>query len=647
MREAGAGRKTFHAAIAGIMLAGSLLLGGRLAAQAQDDAAPSAQEREIAEILYRHDTVTDEARALGGAAYRRACAGCHDGGVDRAPPVTLLGTLSPDAIHRTLTSGRMQVQAMALSPQERVAVAEYLTGRRTGGESAAAEPPACAAGTGWFDRSQPPAFAGWGLDSANSHKIPGELAGLGRGNVGRLTLKWALAFPSVLYARSQPALAGGAMFVGGDDGKVYALDPETGCAHWTFAAAGPVRMGIVAGAWRADAPGEAPLIYFGDLLGNAYALDAASGKVAWKRAMDSHVSATLTGSPALHEGVLYVPVSSLEEPAAAVPGYECCTFRGALAALDSRTGEEIWRAYMVDEPVPQGENAKGVRQWGPSGAAIWSTPLVDAARGQVYVTTGDNYSSPSTAMSDAIVAVDMKTGRIAWAYQATAGDSWNVSCDWADVGNCPEEAGPDHDFGAAPVLARDGTGREYLLAGQKSGAVYAVDPATGDLLWTRRLGRGGALGGVHFGIAAAGDKVFVPISDFPDGAVHELEARPGIYALDLATGDYAWRAPAENACGGKRFCQPGYGDAISVTDELVLAGSTDGHVRILDAGTGKVLWDFDTDRAFATVSGTAARGGSISGGSAPIAWRGKLIVNSGYGGLGKMPGNVLLVFDVN
>jgi polyvinyl alcohol dehydrogenase (cytochrome) len=614
-------------------MAALLLVGGALAAQSQD-----ARQREVATILDKHSNLTDPAKALGSAAYARVCAACHDTGANRAPPASALGNLSPAAILRIVSDGPMKEQASSLSADEKAAVAEYLTGRMLG-DAAAAKPLMCAADANWFDAGQAPAFDGWGLDAANAHSIPAAVAGLDRAALGKLKLKWALAFPDTLYSRSQPALAEGAIFVGGDDGTVYALDPASGCAHWTFAARGAVRSGVVVGG------GAEPRVYFGDILGHAYALDARSGKLVWSRAVDAHPNATLTASPALHDGVLYMPVSSLEEPAAAVATHECCTFRGSVAALDAATGAEKWRAWMVGKPVPQGKNAKGVTRYGPSGVAIWSTPLVDARRGLVYVVTGDNYSDPTTPLSDAIVAIDMKTGAVRWHYQATRNDAWNVSCGYGDSLNCPGKGGPDFDFGSAPIMAKGADGRDYVLAGQKSGLLYALDPDSGKLRWQQRVGRGGVFGGIHFGIAAEGGKVYVPVTDLADGGTYALPARPGVYALDVATGKTVWSAPASDTCGGKPFCHPGYGAAISVTPDYVLAGSMDGHVRAFDTATGKVLWDADTAVPVTAVNGTTARGGSLAGGAAPLAYHGLLLVNSGYGGLGKMPGNVLLVYD--
>ncbi len=448
----------------------------------------------------------------------------------------------------------------------------------------------------------------------------------------------------MLYSRSQPAFAGGAIYVGGDDGTVYALDPKSGCAHWAYTSPGPIRSGVVVSGWQAGDTRARPMVYFGTVLGKEYALDAHSGRLVWSKAADSHPNATLTASPAWHDGVLYVTVSSLEEPAAAAPTHECCTFRGSVLALDGKTGAEKWRAWMVGEPKPRGKNASGTTLYGPSGVAIWSTPLVDATRGLIYVVTGDNYSAPATDLSDSIVALDLKTGAVRWHYQATRGDIWNVSCGFADSGNCPADSGPDYDFGSAPVLAHGRDGHDYVLAGQKSGLLYAVDPDSGALKWMKRVGRGGVFGGIHFGIAAEGGTVFVPVSDMADGNTYPMAARPGVYALDVATGRTEWSAPSPDTCGDKRFCQPGYGAAISVTSGMVLAGALDGHLRALDAKTGRVLWDTQTAVPVTAVNGATAHGGSMAGGAAPIAWHGMLLVNSGYGGLGKMPGNVLLAY---
>jgi polyvinyl alcohol dehydrogenase (cytochrome) len=234
---------------------------------------------------------------------------------------------------------------------------------------------------------------------------------------------------------------------------------------------------------------------------------------------------------------------------------------------------------------------------------------------------------------------------VIWHYQALAGDAWNVACVAPVPTNCPHDPGPDFDFGAGALLARAKNGRDFVLAGQKGGTVYGVDPDTGKLAWHTRVGRGGMAGGIHFGLAAMDGRVYVPVTDMPDGRPSDFPTSPGMYALDAETGDFIWRAPAPESCSGRKLCLTGYSGAISVTPQLVLAGSDDAHIRIFDATNGKVLWEMNTDSELATVNGVPGHGGAISGGAAPIANDGELIVTSGYGFVSKMPGNVLLVFS--
>ncbi len=278
---------------------------------------------------------------------------------------------------------------------------------------------------------------------------------------------------------------------------------------------------------------------------------------------------------------------------------------------------------------------------------MWNSPAIDVARGQLYVATGDNYSLPATGLSDAVVALDLATGRIRWQHQVLTGDAWNVACITKTSDSCPDEAAPDFDFGAGAVLAKASTGRELVLAGQKSGWVYAFDPGDGALVWKQRIGRGSPSGGVHFGMAADRGTLFVPMSDRVAMGPDPFPARPGLYALDIGTGKTLWEAPdTVNTCTASPSCLAGYGGAVTVTGGLVLIGADDGHVRLYDANTGRVVWQDQTQRAFATVNGVPGKGGSISGGVAPLAWKGQLIVPSGYGFASKTPGNVLLVYGV-
>ena len=498
-----------------------------------------------------------------------------------------------------------------------------------------------------FDFDQPPHMAGWSAQLDNRRHFDASKTAINADNISRLKLKWAFAYPEAVRARSQPALAGGALFVGSQNGTVFALDEDTGCIRWTFSTVAEVRTGIVVAPWQAGKKGE-PLLYFGDLVGNVYALSAVSGKLVWRDRPDDHPSLTLTAAPALHENRLYVPMSALEVTAAADPKYPCCTFRGGVAVYDALTGEKLWTAYTIDEaPREVGKNSVGTARIAPSGAPVWNTPTLDPARGVMYVGTGTNYSSPANDTSDAVLALSLADGRIVWSQQTTPGDAWNMGCETEEKINCPPENGPDYDFGAAVIIARTSEGKDILIAGQKSGAVYGLDPDDGGkVIWQQKLGRGGIQGGVHFGMTVDGDTLYVPMSDFDGGPRWPGKAYPGMYGLDVATGEVKWFTPAADVCAGREFCQPGLSAAASSVPGGVLGGAMDGVVRFYRQQDGKVSWEFDTARPFDTVNGVSASGGSLGGGTGPVFKDRYLFLNTGYGIYFHMPGNVLLTFEL-
>lgn len=327
-----------------------------------------------------------------------------------------------------------------------------------------------------------------------------------------------------------------------------------------------------------------------------------------------------------------------------------------MVAFDARTGKQKWKTYTIaEEPTVQGKNSAGVNRYAPSGAPVWNSPAIDPKRNQLLVGTGENYSSPASDSSDSIIAMDLDTGRINWVFQATQHDAWNASCEMSDRANCPEEDGPDVDFGGPPAVATSSEGKDYVVAGQKSGEVWALDPHTGELIWMRKMGRGGLLGGVHFGIAVSGDRVFVPINDADlvsayaeayDSSKWPGEPNPGLFALDLKTGETLWGWKAVDACGDRPGCKKGNDPVVTATPELVFAGSLDGHLRIHDAATGEVLWSFNTAREFTTPSGGIALGGSLEGPTGAVLQDGMLFITSGYLFNQHMPGNALLAFSV-
>ena len=383
----------------------------------------------------------------GAALFEERCAGCHDNPAIKAPTRAALAQMSKAAVLRAMEFGRMQVQAAGLSKQQKLAIAGVL---------ASANPPDMS----WLRRAQCSApgdskiasdvrVANWGYGNANARFQPAGRAGITPGNVTRLELAWVFAVPGVAEARSQPVLTSDTLFTGTKSGLVLALDRLTGCVKWQFQADVSVRSGLVYG----PGPGNgSPVIYFSDALAQVHALNAIDGTLLWRTDVGIFPTSVVTGTPALHDGRLYVPLSSYEVAMAGMPSYPCCRSHGAVISLDARTGEIVWTTATTSTAVKRGQRASGIDKWGPSGVSIWSTPAIDAKRGLLYVGTGGNASHPVTPYSDAILALDLETGEIRWSFQALAGDAWNSSCLF-DGPNCPENAGPDFDFGASVIIA--------------------------------------------------------------------------------------------------------------------------------------------------------------------------------------------------
>ncbi len=400
------------------------------------------------------------------------------------------------------------------------------------------------------------------------------------------------------------------------------------------------------------------IAYFGDQRANVYAVDAQTGKELWRKQIDEHRGALITGSVTLRDGRVFAALSSAVDFLGSRASYECCKFRGAVAAVDAFSGERIWKSHTVpEEPAKTRKNRIGVQLWGPSGAAIWSAPIIDEKLGRIYVTTGNNYSDPATDDSDAVIAFDLKTGDRIWSRQFTPGDAWNIACGpSSDQINCPRAQGPDLDFGSSGILVKLGADKRLLLLGQKSGIMHAVDPdRDGEIVWQRRVGRGGTLGGIQFGPAVDQDNVYIALSDIqrvttqgPDGKVSSgpvSDSGGGIGAFDLATGDRKWFARGFTCPPGRIGCSPAQSAAVSVIPGAVFSGSLDGHIRAYAAESGEVIWDFDTYGNYEAVNNVTARGGSINGPGAVIV-DGMLYTNSGYGQFGSAPGNVFLAFGL-
>lgn len=583
-----------------------------------------------------------------GELYKIHCASCHEGGVPRAPHAVKFQMLGPATILNALEHGVMRTQGSALTAAERRSLAEFLGGAKLA-EARKVPLKHCAPNERWFDYDRPPPLAGWGMTPEGTRYVDAAKAGLGAADVPKLELKWAFAFPGATRARSQPTIGAGAVFVGSQDGTVYALDFDTGCVRWTFAAEAEVRSSPTVEPWARGDRNAKPRLYFGDFNGNAYALDAQSGRLLWKTRVEDHPRVTITGSPRLFEDRLYVPLSSNEWAAAADPTYECCTFRGGVTALDTATGKLVWRSYTIPQaPVATGErNSAGAVRRHAAGAPVWNSPTIDAKRRRLYVGTGEGYTSPAAPQSDAVIAYDLDTGRMLWWHQSLAKDAWNMACFIGGGPNCPHENGPDLDIGAPPILHRLPSGDDVLLVGQKSADVFALDPDDGKLLWKVKYGRGGYAGGVHWGMAATDTLLYAPNADTTFLPTERGEPKPGLFALSPKDGSIVWFAPAPDVCPEnlKPGCDRGYSPPPTAIPGAVFQPSFDGRLRAYAEGDGRLLWEFDTVRDFTTVSGEVARGGSIESAGAIVA-DGRVLVNSGYLFGGRMPGNVLLVFAV-
>jgi polyvinyl alcohol dehydrogenase (cytochrome) len=586
----------------------------------------------------------------GAELYKRTCAMCHDTGANRAPNREAFASMPAERVLSAMESGSMITMANGRTAAERRVLAEFLTGKSLSNPLVTAPAPAamCTASSAAFNPSAGPRWTGWGQNTNNTRFQAAEAAGIAASDVSRLKLKWAFAFPGDLQSYSQSTIAGGRVFVGSWGGKVYSLSAATGCVHWFFDAGQGVRSAVSVGR-----VGSRDVAIFGDAQANVYALDATTGRLLWKTDADDFPVGRISGSPTLHNGRIYVGIASGEEASGANPAYECCKFRGSVVALDAATGKQLWKTYTIDTPKQTKKNAVGTQLWGPSGAPVWATPVVDARLNRLYVTTGNNYSDPPSSMSDAFLALDIDSGKILWSRQMTEKDAYTSACRLPDKTNCADSNGPDFDFGASPILITLANGRRMLVAGQKSGIVHALDPDKGgEVLWQTRVGRGGTMGGVQWGSAADQSNVYVALSDIGRIMLNYTtitDADPkqggGMFALRLEDGERVWYTPPPG-CGTRQRCSPAQSAAVSAMPGVAFSGSVDGHMRAYSAADGKILWDFDTIRAYETVNGVPGRGGSIDG-PGPSIGGGMVFVNSGYPTAGGTPGNVLLAFSVD
>ena len=650
---------------------GALLISGVIVIAAIALLLTDAPMKTVESIVIRHaDKLPLE--YLGERLFDKHCASCHDNPAMHAPTREALSGFSKETVMVALEFGKMQPMAAHLNKQERGLIALYLAGSAP--PETWIEENRCVEG----DKSDRTDYvANWGLGIENRRFVTSERAGIDRDNVGSLELAWSLAFPRVTDMRSQPAIIGDTMYFGDKTGKLYAIDRLSGCIRNHTEVLSGIRSAITAVTLREGRQ----MLVFADSMASIYALDADSLEVVWQEAARLYETSVITGSISYHEGRLFVPVSSYEVAVSGSPTHICCKSHGGVIALDASNGKRLWEWHGTSDAILQGQNADGADIYGPSGVSVWSTPTIDVKRNRLYVGTGENLSHPATDTSDAIIALDLDSGEVAWRFQATADDVWNAAC-LNNGANCPENAGGDFDFGASVILARTPNGRELLLAGQKSGDVFALDPdpesPDGSLVWHRRVSNAAigpnlaqttTNGGIHWGMAMSGDRLLVAASD-PERDRPQYIPKPGLHALKLENGEILWHQGVERGCfiaeedkpmiglqnmrAGKQRaledqyrCSFYYGlsAALTATPDLAFSAGLDGKVRAYDLADGEVLWQAETAKPFETRNGIEGHGGAIDVSGQVIA-DGWLYVQSGYSMFGQLPGNILLAYRV-
>ncbi|MGZ6019531.1 MAG: outer membrane protein assembly factor BamB family protein [Phenylobacterium sp.] len=616
--------------------------------------------------------------SAGETVFSTRCKACHEPAIDRAPNRVTLSAMPPAQIVTALTSGVMTPMAQGLSQADKEAVAAFLTTAQAGPDAhpapaGAARPvPAMARGTDVMCKVNGPLHetpndwrsVGFDSNSSRFQKNPG----LKAADVPKLKVKWSFA----MSGGSMPTVIGDWLFITNRTGKFYALDAKTGCVHWVLEGVTSrttpmiVKSAISPSGWAT---------FIGERTRVVRAIDAQTGKEIWRSGqLEANPVAGITGTPVVSGDQLFVPITSGEEPAARQLTYRCCSFRGSLVGLDLATSKTQWKTFVITEPLHDThKNSAGVMMQGPAGGAIWSAPTVDAKRGLVYVATGDSYTDVDTKGDDAIVAIEMKTGKIRWSTQVTEKDNFIMGCEnHSNLPNCPTPVGPDYDFGASPILFTLPSGKQVVLAGQKSGIAYGMDPDTGKLIWKTAVGSGSALGGIEWGMASDDKRLFVAISDVINlfGEVPGVPpvtddklgpAKPGLYALNPANGKFIWSAPAPKAdCHyagdrsrdyAKGACIRAQSQAPSAMPGAVFSGTMDGWFRAYDPATGKIIWAFSTTaQTYDTVNEVKGQPGGSIDGMGPAIAGGMVYTMSGFQGAANTGGNavnVLLAFSVD
>ena len=442
-------------------------------------------------------------------------------------------------------------------------------------------------------------------------------------NVQNLKTKWVFTTGGDVSAT--PTVDGDAVYFPDWGGNLFAVEKNSGSLIWSHKIS--EYDGVDGAVSRVSPAVVGDQVIIGDILSskevhngaNVMAVDRETGKLRWITQVESHPAAIITGSPVVFDGVVYIGVSSSEEALATNPDYPCCSFRGSVVALDAKTGAKLWKTFNMPD--------NGGRTDQYSGGAVWQPPVIDPKRGTLFIGTGNNYTVPPDVVAcqnadptancaapddffDAALALDVKTGQIKWGKKLQGNDTWTVACITSSGTNpnCPVPSSPDFDLGGAgPNLVGNIVG-----FGQKSGIYWALNPDNGNIVWSTPVGPGGPLGGIEWGTATDGKRIYVEIANnllLPYTLVSGQQITWGAWsALDVATGKILWQTADPTPATIDR-------GSVSVANGVVYVGSNSGQMYALNSETGNILWNF-------------ASGGSVIDG--PSIVDGVLFWGSGY-----------------
>ena len=573
----------------------------------------------------------------GFGVVQQECMKCHDKAASKAPGVAALREIPGEKLYDFLTHLDATHKDLKLTDEQSRHTAEALSGRVLG--TAAAGDPSkmadhCAANPPMPDPASAPGWNGWGNGPDNTRYQKN--AGLTPDQLSKLKLKWAFGMPGGHTMNGQATVVGGRVFLGSDVGWVYSLDAKTGCLYWAYMTKAAMRNAMTVIPVKGVA-GVKYGVYFGDLKSNAYGLDAQTGKQLWVTKVDDNYAGRITGAPAAYDGRVYVPLAKWESNYAKDLNYPCCTVRGSVTALDAGTGKIIWKHYVIPEPPkPTHKNSIGTQLYGPSGGSVWNTPAVDPVRGMIYFGSGEGTSQPAGDTTDSLLAVDIKTGKLAWHYQGYKDDAFIIGCGGSGkTENCPDDVGPDADIGASVVIKKLPSGKRMVIAGMKDGTLFAVDPdKKGALLWKTNVAADPKLpmAGITWGGAVDDQFAYYGLTG------------GGVVAVQLATGEKVWYNKMPPPPGRGR---PGNSAAVTLIPGALFSAARTGILYALAPSDGHVIWEYDTAKDYDTVNKIPAHGGTI-GSAGPVVAGGMLFVGSGYGfGGNDKNGNVLLAFGTD